>query len=72
LNFTIETLREHDWPQVRRIYGEGLRTGVAAFARTVPQWEAWNRGHLKTGRFVASDAAGRVVAWAALSAVPDT
>lgn len=72
VNFRIEAMREGDWPAVRRIYGEGLRTGLAAFAKTAPPWEAWDRGHLKAGRYVARDTAWGVVAWAALSAVPDT
>jgi phosphinothricin acetyltransferase len=72
LNFTIEPMQERHWPEVRRIYAEGLRTGLAAFASSAPQWEAWDRGHLQTGRLVACDGAGRVAGWSALMPVPDT
>lgn len=72
MRLTIETMQEGDWPQVRRIYAEGLRTGLAAFATTAPQWETWDRGHLRTGRIVARDSVGRIVGWAALTPVPDT
>lgn len=72
MGFTIEAMRDDHWPEVRRIYAEGLRTGLAAFATSAPQWENWNRGHLQTGRLVALDAEGRVAGWSALTPVPDT
>lgn len=72
MEFTIEAMLEGDWPDVRRIYAEGLRTGLAAFAARAPQWEGWDRGHLQTGRLVARDGEGRTAGWAALSPVPDT
>jgi len=68
----VEAMREGDWPAVRRIYAEGLRTGLAAFAASAPSWETWDRAHVQTGRLVARDGEGRVVAWAALTPVPDT
>ena len=61
-----------DWQQVRRIYAEGLRTGLAAFTTGAPQWDGWDRGHLRVGRLVARDGDGRVAGWSALSPVPDT
>lgn len=65
-------MQEHHWPAVQRIYAEGLRTGLAAFATTAPQWENWNRDHLLIGRLVARDSEGRVAGWSALMPVPDT
>lgn len=72
MKFTVEAMQASDWPEVRRIYAEGLRTGLAAFAASAPQWENWDRGHLQTGRLVARDSEGRVSGWSALSPVPDT
>lgn len=72
MRFTIDTMREEDWPEVRRIYAEGLRTGLAAFASSAPQWENWNRGHLPTGRLIARDSEGRIAGWTALTPAPDT
>lgn len=72
VNFTIEAMQEGHWPQVRRIYAEGLRTGLAAFANTAPQWENWNRSHLPAGRLVARNGDGHVIGWSALTPVPDT
>jgi len=68
----IEGMQEGDWTEVRRIYAEGLRTGLAAFATNAPQWESWDRGHLRLGRLVALDSERRIVGWAALTPVPDT
>ncbi len=58
---------EH-WPEVARIYREGLDTGIATFETTVPSWEDWDRGHLEICRFVALNE-GEVLGWAALSKV---
>lgn len=71
MGFVIEEMRRRDWAQVRAIYGEGLATGLAAFTRTPPRWQAWNAGHLAVGRTVARDTAGRVLGWSALAPVPD-
>jgi L-amino acid N-acyltransferase YncA len=72
LSFMIKAMHERHWPDVRRIYAEGLRTGLAAFATRAPQWENWDRGHLQTGRLIARDSEGCVAGWAALTPVPDT
>jgi L-amino acid N-acyltransferase YncA len=63
----INILHPADWPQVRAIYLEGIATGQATFEQHAPEWEAWDRKHLPACRFVASDGAGRVAGWAALT-----
>jgi len=64
----IRELRPDDWPDVVRIYAEGIRTGDATFETEPPSWEAWDAGHLAAHRLVVTldDA---VVGWAALSPV---
>ena len=57
------------WPTVSAIYAEGIATGNATFATEPPAWADWNTGHLATCRLVATDAAGQVLGWAALSPV---
>src|SRR5256885_7100894 len=61
-------LRPGDWPEVARIYEQGIRTGNATFETEVPSWEAWDAAHLREHRFVA-EREGRVVGWIALSPV---
>lgn len=61
-------MSDSDSEAVLAIYLEGIATGNATFETTTPEWEAWDASHLSHSRLVArSD--GRVVGWAALSAV---
>ena len=55
-----------DWPDVERIYAEGIATGQATFETVPPGWEEFDRGRLAAHRLVAADG-GTVVGWAALS-----
>jgi phosphinothricin acetyltransferase len=59
-----------DWPDVKRIYAEGIATGHATFETTVPDWDAWDRAHLPGVRLVARTDDG-VAGWAALGRVSD-
>src|SRR5438045_9619344 len=58
-------LRPGDWPEVARIYEEGIATGNATFETEVPSWEAWDAAHLAEHRFLA-ERAGQVAGWIAL------
>jgi L-amino acid N-acyltransferase YncA len=74
-------MSDTDWPVVREIYLEGIRTGNATFETQVPDWDRWDTAHLKSSRFVAvsqnvashetaaSHVAREVLGWAALTAV---
>jgi phosphinothricin acetyltransferase len=64
----LRDLRPDDWPEVARIFEEGIRTGDATFETEVPTWEAWDAAHLPAHRFVAEQE-GRVVGWIALAPV---
>lgn len=66
----IDDLRAEHWPDVARIYGEGIATGDATFETTVPDWSAWDSSHLPEHRFVALRD-GQVVGWAAVSGVSE-
>jgi L-amino acid N-acyltransferase YncA len=61
----VRDLRPEDWPAVRAIYEEGIRTGNATFETEAPSWEDWDAAH-PTLRLVA-ERDGSVVGWAALS-----
>jgi phosphinothricin acetyltransferase len=65
----ILPLTADHWPAVRAIYAEGMATGTATFATEPPTWEAWDNGHLAACRLVATDEAGTVLGWVALSPV---
>lgn len=64
----IEAMAPRDWPDVRRIFEEGIASGNATFETRAPEREVWDRAHLAEPRLVARDD-GRVVGWAALSPV---
>jgi L-amino acid N-acyltransferase YncA len=60
----VRDLRPEDWPAVRAIYEDGIRSG-ATFETQAPSWEAWDAAHPAL-RLVA-ELDGTVVGWAALS-----
>jgi L-amino acid N-acyltransferase YncA len=64
----VRDLRPGDWPEVSRIFAEGIATGNATFETEVPSWEAWDPAHLPEHRLVAEREA-RVVGWIALAPV---
>jgi len=66
---TVRTLEPGDWATVRRIYAEGIATGVATFETTVPPRASLDAKWLPGHRWVAevSDKPGEVVGWTALS-----
>jgi phosphinothricin acetyltransferase len=66
----VEELRREHWPDVARIYADGIATGLATFETEVPSWERWDGAHLQRHRFVARGEGG-VVGWVAVSPVSD-
>ncbi|QJD98579.1 N-acetyltransferase (plasmid) [Mucilaginibacter robiniae] len=65
----IEILQPAHWPDVRRIYLEGIATGQATFQTDAPQWEDWDKSHLSDLRYVALTDDGNMAGWVALSPV---
>jgi phosphinothricin acetyltransferase len=66
----IDDLRPEHWPEVARIYAEGISTGEATFETEVPSWEQWDASHLAAHRFVALRE-GECVGWVAVNPVSD-
>src|SRR3970282_1056037 len=54
----VRPMRPDDWPAVRRIYAEGIATGLATFETAAPDWPAWNASHLEACRLVATGGGG--------------
>jgi L-amino acid N-acyltransferase YncA len=63
----VRDLSPDDWPAVRAIYEDGIRSGHATFETEPPPWEQWDTAH-RDVRLVA-ERDGVVVGWAALSPV---
>src|SRR5258705_3091852 len=55
-----------DWPDVRRIYAEGIATGDATLEREAPDWGHFDRSNPAECRLVAGSASDGVVGWTAL------
>lgn len=68
VDLSIEEMRAQDWEAVQAVYQEGIATGHATFETHTPEWEEWDRGHLRDCRLVARKG-GQVVGWGALSSV---
>jgi L-amino acid N-acyltransferase YncA len=60
----VRELRAEDWPAVRAIYEDGIRSG-ATFETEAPSWDAWDAAHPELRLVAERD--GVVVGWAALS-----
>jgi L-amino acid N-acyltransferase YncA len=67
---TVTVLEPVHWPEVARIYAEGIATGNATFEAEVPSWDDWDAAHLGEHRLVALRD-GALVGWVAVSAVSD-
>lgn len=63
----VRALRPADWPDVRRIYADGIATGLATFETEVPSRSTLDAKWLPGQRWIA-EVDGVVAGWAALTA----
>ena len=70
-NIHLATAVLADWPDIERVYREGIRTKLATLntEADVPDGAAWFRGKLPNLVFKATDDDNLFLGWAALSAV---
>ncbi|WP_423997046.1 N-acetyltransferase family protein [Maribacter sp. IgM3_T14_3] len=64
----IRTMLATDWEFVANIYKEGIATGIATFETNAPTYEAWDKAHMSTCRFVV-ESTTEIMGWVALSPV---
>ena len=64
----ITLMHANDWTSVAKIYNDGISSGFATFETSVPDYNSWNKAHLKACRLVASSTE-EILGWAALSPV---
>jgi len=57
---------ESHWNDVKRIYEEGIATGLATFETKPPSWEEWDKKHLAFCR-LAAVIDNEICGWTALS-----
>lgn len=65
----IRAMQTSDWEQVSQIYAQGVATGFATFEQDIPSFQSWDQAHIDQCRLVAAEEAGKILGWAALSAV---
>ncbi|RXG14310.1 phosphinothricin acetyltransferase [Leeuwenhoekiella aestuarii] len=65
---SIRDFQEADYPEVSKIYKDGIDTGIATFETEVPDFKNWNLRFYQSCRLVAI-LDSEVVGWAALSLV---
>jgi L-amino acid N-acyltransferase YncA len=65
---TMEMTKEH-YPEVKRIYLEGIATGQATFQSDAPEWAGWDKAHLPHSRIISLDDQDHITGWAALTPV---
>lgn len=64
---TFHLMAEADWPDVQRVYAEGIATGMATFESTPPEtFDAFIKTKIASACVVARDATGALAAWAVL------
>ncbi|SDK68818.1 L-amino acid N-acyltransferase YncA [Actinopolyspora mzabensis] len=63
---TVRAMSPSDWPAVRRVYAEGIETGIATFETEVPDEAALDAKWLPGHRWVAT-IGDTVVGWATAS-----
>jgi L-amino acid N-acyltransferase YncA len=68
MDFIIEKMKDEDWSAVKIIYQEGIATGNATFEAEAPDWEQWDKHHLRDCRLIAKSA-DEIIGWFALSPV---
>jgi L-amino acid N-acyltransferase YncA len=61
----VRELRPEDWPSVRAIYEDGIRSGNATLETEAPSWDEWDAAHPDLRLVIERD--GEVAGWAALS-----
>ncbi|KPM48458.1 GNAT family N-acetyltransferase [Jiulongibacter sediminis] len=64
----IVPIKEAMFPQISRIYEQGISTGMATFETQVPDFQTWNDKYLKHSRLAIIEGED-VLGWSTLSAV---
>jgi L-amino acid N-acyltransferase YncA len=53
---TIRDMAPDDWPAVADTYSAGIRSRLATFETSIPEWGQWNAAHLPAPRLIAASA----------------
>lgn len=62
-------MQSSDWPEVRRVYAEGIATGQATFEMEAPDWSRFDGSRIAAHRLVAQAPDAGILGWVAVSPV---
>lgn len=62
----IREMLDTDWTRVAEIYKQGIESGIATFNTECPNFEEWDKSHVKECRYVYEED-GKVVGWISIS-----
>ena len=68
VTFAFAPLQQEHYLEVKQIYEQGIKTGIATLQTTASDWNSWDKSHIQTGRIVAVRDKS-VLGWAALTPV---
>ena len=68
MSISIEHLEASDYPAIRKIFQEGIDSGLATFETHAPDWQEWDKRFWNKCRIVARSN-GQIVGWGSLSDV---
>jgi len=68
MNFVIDSMRKEDFDEIKRIYEQGIKTGISTFQTKAPTYEEWDDGHIKECRLVVR-CENKLLGWASLSKI---
>jgi phosphinothricin acetyltransferase len=68
VNILFRPMTEQDWPEVSKIYKQGIETGKATFQTCIPEYSDWDASHIKDCRFVVMEN-DNITGWVVLSKV---
>jgi phosphinothricin acetyltransferase len=67
MKLSFATMTAGDWPEVQRVYVEGIVTGLATFESAPPStWSEFSRTKVEECGLVAREESGALAGWAAL------
>lgn len=62
----VREMEKRDWPEVCRIYRQGMETNLATFEKEIPPYDVWDKTHLPFGRLICEDE-DKIAGWTALT-----
>jgi len=70
MSYQVREMKPEDWADVSRIYEQGIHSNLSTLLTVCPDYDEWDKSHLKACRLVVTED-GEVIGWAALLRLSD-